>query len=160
MTSEGLFVKKCAEFWILLLCIFLADVSDAASNCFVSATGVNFGNYDVFSSTPLDSTGSITVTCSAPWPMVTISISPSASSGTFNPRWMRKTGGQDQLAYNVFTDASMSAIWGDGISSGTQVVVHDPSKKTVSDIIYARLFPGQDVSAGIYSDALTVIILW
>ena len=130
----------------------------AATSCTVSATSIIFVNYDVFSTFNNDSTGTVTVTCTAPWPLLTIAIGKSSNSG-FLPRKMKESVGSDMLNYNIFTDSSMSSVWGDG-TSGTQVVVHQPNKKTIPEIVYGRIPPGQDISAGFYSDALTVTITY
>jgi len=153
-------VKMSAELCVILFCIFFmcdnCSADPPPSSCTVSATSIIFVNYDVFSTFNNDSTGTITVSCTAPWPLLTIAIGQSSNSG-FLPRKMKKSGGSDMLNYNIFTDAAMSAVWGDG-TSGTQVVVHQPNKKTVPEIVYGRIPPGQDISAGFYSDVLMVTI--
>ena len=58
---------------VLPLLILLLLAPEARAACNVSATGVSFGAYDAFSATPLDSTGSVTVSCdSVPPPDVVI----------------------------------------------------------------------------------------
>jgi len=131
--------------------------------CNVSATSVAFGAYDVFSQVPLDSTGTVTVSCDeVPPPDPVISIGPSGNSGGFFPRKMRRAGGADTLDYNLFLDPSMSRVWGDG-TGGTMTVqlknVHR-QKPPVVTTIYARVPPRQNVSVGTYSDTLTVTITW
>jgi spore coat protein U-like protein len=158
---EKLPVKKNISIGILFLCVLLLWHTAFALNpsCSVSATGINFGSYDVFSTIPTDSTSTIFVTCTAPWPVVTISIGASSNSGVFNPRTMKNSLGSDTLNYNLFTDSSMGAVWGDG-TGGTQTIVHQPNKKTVPETVYGRIFPGQDISPGSYTDNLTVMIIW
>ena len=74
--------------FLLLLPLFLGGEARAA--CRVTATSVSFGAYDVFSPVPLDSTGSVSVSCDELPPSdVVIEIGPSAGSGGFNPRQMR-----------------------------------------------------------------------
>jgi spore coat protein U domain-containing protein, fimbrial subunit CupE1/2/3/6 len=147
--------------FLLLLPLFLGGEARAACN--VSATSVSFGAYDVFSPTPLDSTGSVTVSCDEVPPAdVTIEIGPSAGSGGFNPRQMRHSSRPDRLGYNLFTDPSRSATWGDG-TAGTQTVVLKNvhrQKPPVVTTIYGRIPPGQNVSVGVYTDTLTVTITW
>jgi spore coat protein U-like protein len=152
-------VKIFAKISFLLFCIFISGEAYAA--CSVSTTNINFGTYDVFSITPKDSTGTITVTCGPPPPPhITISIGPSPNSGVFIPRKMRSLSGSDYLNYNLFSNASMSSVWGDG-TGGTSVV---ETKTTPGQpgfaTIYGRIPAGQDVSAGTYSETLTVTVLW
>ena len=141
-----------------LICLFLAGEAGAA--CTVSATGVNFGAYDVFVANPLDSTGTVTVTCDqAPPPDVVISIGPSGTSGAFIPRQMRSASTPDRLNYNLFTNAGRSSVWGDG-APGTSTVFLKNVKKNRPAVttIYGRIPAGQNVSVGTYSDSLTVTI--
>lgn len=154
-------MKRIRSVLPLLLLFLLAGEVRAACN--VSATGVSFGAYDVFSATPLDSTGSVTVSCDeVPPPDVVIAIGPSAGSGGFNPRQMRHASRPDRLGYNLFTDASRSAVWGDG-TGGTRTVFLKNVKRNkppVVTTIYGRIPPGQNVPAGSYADTLTATITW
>ena len=140
--------------------LFLAPAGGAGAACTVSATGVNFGAYDVFVAAPLDSTGSVTVTCDqAPPEDVVIAIGPSGTSGGFIPRQMRSASSPDRLNYNLFTNAGRSSVWGDGAPGTSTVFLKNVKKnRPVTTTIYGRIPPGQDVSAGSYSDSLTVTI--
>ena len=127
-----------------------------AAGCSVSATSVGFGTYDVFDSAPNDSTGSVTLNCNGGAKNVTVAINRGGGS-SFALRRMRKT--TEQLFYNLFLDAARTSIWGDG-SSGTQTyaVGNPPNNQDVTLTIYARVPAGQDVSAGSYSDSVTVTV--
>ena len=141
-----------------LLCLLLAGEAGAA--CTVSATGINFGAYDVFVATPLDSTGTVTVTCDqAPPADIVVAIGPSGTSGAFIPRQMRSASSPDRLNYNLFTNAGRSTVWGDG-AAGTSTVFLKNVKKNRPAVttIYGRIPAGQNVSVGSYSDSLTVTI--
>jgi spore coat protein U-like protein len=146
------------KFLAALLCLLLAGEAGAA--CSVSATGVNFGAYDVFVTTPLDSTGTVTVTCDqAPPPDIVVAIGPSGTSGGFIPRQMRSTSSPDRLNYNLFVNAGRSTVWGDGAAGTSTVFLKNVKKnRPVVTTIYGRIPPGQDVSVGSYSDSLTVTI--
>ncbi len=152
---------RCASLGIAVLAGTLAaGPADAACN--VSATGVNFGNYDVFATAPLDSTGTVTVTCDdVPPASPVVAIGPGAA-GTFLPRRMRHASLPEMLNYNVFTSPSMSAVWGDG-TGGTATVAAGrvPRNRPPRPLtIYGRIPAGQNVSAGTYSDTLVVTITW
>jgi spore coat protein U-like protein len=126
----------------------------------VTATGVNFGAYDVFVAAPLDSAGTVTVSCDQNPPMdVTVAIGPSASSGAFLPRSMRNASGPDRLNYNLFTNASRNVVWGDGTAGTATVLLFKVNKnRSQTATIYGRIPPGQNVSVGSYSDRITVTI--
>jgi spore coat protein U-like protein len=126
----------------------------------VSATGVNFGAYDVFVTTPLDSTGTVTVACDqSPPPDVVVSFGPSGTSGAFIPRQMRSASSSDRLNYNLFVNAGRSTVWGDGAAGTSTVFLKNVTKnRPVVTTIYGRIPAGQDISVGSYTDSITVTI--
>lgn len=145
---------------IIAIVICLLPAGRAGAACTVSATGVDFGVYDAFLATPLDSTGSVTVTCDQNPPYnIFVAIGPSGTSGGFAPRRMSNPGAPAGLNYNLFTDPSRSVVWGDG-TSGTRTVVLNKINRNrpKSATIYGRIPPGQNVAYGRYADSLTVTI--
>jgi spore coat protein U-like protein len=153
---------KAAVSGAAVLLLLLAAVRAGAA-CNVTATGVNFGAYDVFSSVPLDSTGSVSVSCDeVPPPDPVVMIGTSGTSGGYYPRMMRRSSGSGTLEYNLFTDSSMTAVWGDG-TAGTSIVQLKNIKRQkppVETTIYGRIPAGQNVASGAYADTLTVTITW
>ena len=135
----------------------------AHAACNVSTTSINFGNYDVFLATPLDSTGTVTVWCDENLRSdMIIDIGPSGNSGGFQPRKMRRSSGSELLDYNLYTNSSRTAVWGNG-TAGTSTVNVGKIKKNdppTSVTIFGRVPPGQNVSVGTYSDTLVVTITW
>jgi spore coat protein U-like protein len=154
-------VRLLIKFILIFFCVLLTGKTYAACN--VTTTNINFGNYDVFLTTPKDSTGSITVSCDeSPAPNVIISLGPSPTSGGFNPRNMKHSTKSDLLNYNLFTTSSQNVVWGDGTSGTSTVTITkvkklDPPRVT---IVYGGIPAGQDISAGTYSETLTVTITW
>ncbi|HWS16344.1 MAG TPA: spore coat U domain-containing protein [Candidatus Methylomirabilis sp.] len=151
-------MKNAAKMWVVTL--FLLFWSPAHAACRVAATGLNFGAYDVFAPAPLDTTGSVTVTCDQRRGIdVTVSIGPSPTSGGFNPRQMRRTSGTNRLNYNLYTSPSMSTVWGNG-SAGTSTVLlrRVRRRRPAVTTIYGRIPPRQNVSVGSYTETLTVTI--
>jgi spore coat protein U-like protein len=128
------------------------------AGCRVSATSINFGSYDVFSSTATTSTGSITLSCS-PKADVRIDIRDSSNSGSYFPRRMQHSSRSDTLEYNLYTSANSTQVWGDGNHGTTHVhATNVKSNNTPPIIIYGMIPPLQNVSTGIYSDQLVVTI--
>ena len=127
-----------------------------APSCTISVTSVAFGSYNVFTTTPTDSTGTITYECNSRASNISISLS-DGSSSTFNPRTLRK--GSEVLNYNLFTNAARTTIWGDG-TGGTAVYSqgNPPNNQNVNLTVYGRIPAQQDVSAGNYSDTVLAII--
>ena len=135
--------------------------AQAYAACNIAVTPMNFGAYNVFAVAPLRSTGTFSVTCNeAPPPTVTITIGPSAATGIFNPRQMRKSGGGDALTYNLFTDSALTQVWGDGITGGLVLRQKVTKNKAWNAIVYGSLPAQQNVSAGNYADSLLVTIIW
>lgn len=142
----------------------LATHQVAFGQCTIRTTSVTFGNYDVFSTAPSDSTGTLSVACSADVVKATITLSASSAAGTFNPRRMKREGGKDFLDYNLYSDPARTVILGDG-SGGTTLIrlkrptgVPQPWSETIT--LYGRIPLGQDVPAGAYVDTITATIDW
>lgn len=166
----SIFIKrKKIEILILLGLIFTlcfkAEISLSQPRCSISGISIHFGSYNVFSPNPTDSTGTLTLNCEDV-ARADLKLSASSTSGTFNPRRMKRSGGNDFLDYNIFIDAGRTVIFGDG-TGGTQTIrVHKPPGTPAkapwsSQVnIYARIPPGQDVSIGSYSDSLTLTVEW
>ncbi len=142
---------------ILLLLLLWAD--NAAALCWVWTSPVNFGSYDVFSATPTDSTGTISVLCTQQT-SVTGSIGPSPNSGGFDPRQMQLSTGSELLDYNLFRNPARTQIWGDGTGGTYTVSGTVPGFSIVNVNVYGRIPPGQDVLVGSYTEALTVTIIY
>jgi len=120
---------------------------------------MSFGAYDVFD--PLDrrSAATLTVWCDPGKPAdVTIGIGPSARSGGISTRQMQRVSGADRLNYNLFTDPSLTAVWGDGTTGATVSLLHVTHGTSVPVTVYGAIPAGQDVSAGTYSDSVLVTV--
>jgi spore coat protein U-like protein len=148
---------------LMLLFTFLGifEAEIALSQCTMNATPINFGNYDAFSSTPLDATGTITVNCAAIVNKVNVKLGVSSSSGSFNPRRMKRSGGSDLLDYNIYTDVTRTVIFGDGTGGTSDIGIKragTPAPWSENIGMYGRISPGQEVSAGTYSDTLTATV--
>jgi spore coat protein U-like protein len=139
--------------WLLSTTSAFAQLSPS---CTISVTSVAFGNYNVFTTTPYDSTGTITYRCNAATINISITLS-DGSSTTFSPRTLRKGG--EVLSYNLYQNAARTQIWGNG-TGGTSVYTQSnpPNNKNVNVTVYGRIPALQDVSAGSYSDTVSAVI--
>lgn len=133
-----------------------------ALTCSLSAVATSFGTYNPFSAVPLDSAGSVTVTCENLVSLLvsySVQLSP-GSSGSYLPRSLSGPG--YQLDYNLYTDAARSSVWGDG--SGATATINDgyllgallPVVRSYT--VYGRMPAGQNVAPGSYGDTITVTI--
>ncbi len=159
--------KRTFAFALLMLSSSLAY---AATNCTVGASGVSFGIYDPLLGSADDSTGQVSVTCTATFPPIvdtvnyTVSLS-SGSSGSYATRRMQS--GSSVLNYNLYTTSARSAgqIWGDTTGgsanmSGSMTIGFFFWPTTHTDLltIYGRIPAGQDVAAGTYADTIIVTV--
>ena len=116
---------KCGLRLVLFACAaFVAPVAWAAS-CGVAATAVAFGSYVSPAGSTVDSSGTVSVTCTPDKILLvcstnyTIALSAGGSVLVYSPR--RMAGGGYTLDYNLYSNASRTTIWGDG-TGGTSVV--------------------------------------
>jgi len=152
MTRTLLRVTIGAAIWLLGTTSAWAQ----SPSCTISVTSVAFGNYNVFTTTADDSTGTITYRCNSSAMNISISLS-DGSSSTYSPRTLRK--GSEVLQYNLYRNAARTTIWGNG-TGGTSVYTsaNPPNNSNVSVTIYGRIPAQQDVSAGSYSDTVSAVI--
>lgn len=128
-------------------------------NCTVLAgNAVNFGAYDPTVAGDLTGTGSITVNCRGAVKKGTVEVWLSAgSSNSFSARTMRHatlTG--EVLTYQLFVDAALSRLWGDG-TGGTSTGIIDPDvSETIA--VHGRIPARQNARAGPYADTVVVTI--
>ena len=132
------------------------DAARGIGSCTITAVGVSFGTYDVFSASPLDSTGSVTYNCISVLGTITIDLS-RGGAPSFIPRQMLRSG--EALGYNLYLDAARMTIWGNA-TPGTSHYgpVTPPLLTNVTVTIYGRIPAGHDASAGTYTDTVVATI--
>ncbi|MFH0900571.1 MAG: spore coat U domain-containing protein [Pseudomonadota bacterium] len=139
----------------LALAMVVGERDASAGVCFFDSTvTVSFGTYDVFSTTAIEAAGSVTYRCS-PNTSVAITLNTGLNATTFFPRYL--ANGIDKLSYNLYLDTILTKVWGDG--TGGSVLYSNPAQpkwRTITVPVFGRLPAGQDVSAGPYSDTVTI----
>lgn len=152
-------MRAAAELNRAAALLFLAAAPAAwSATCAVEPQDVAFGSYSPIESSPRDSTGLISISCTAELPVESVSytVSISASSTGFDPRGM--SDGGNVLNYNLYLDAQRTTIWGDG-TAGTATVsgsLTPPVASAATHVVYGRVPQGQAVSPGSYADMLVV----
>lgn len=140
--------------WVLLggLALLLPQPAIAVPACSATLSGgLDFGPYDVYSPAPLTATARLRLTCpKGLTPQITISA---GNSGAFDWRELRSLG--DALRYNVYQDAGMTIIWGDG-TGGSSAYLSAAGNAQLT--VYGRVPAAQDVTSGAYTDLLTVTV--
>lgn len=147
----------------VLMLLAPVGAAQAAATCSTSATSLSFGSYNPFTVTPLDSSGTVTVSCSLGGLLsllVSYQIKLSAGgSGTFSPR--RMSSGGNTLDYNLYTTSGRTTIWGNG-SSGTGSVSDGYLLGVGTTVrnytVHGRVPAKQNARAGGYLDSITVTV--
>ncbi|MBV9719135.1 MAG: spore coat protein U domain-containing protein [Candidatus Eremiobacteraeota bacterium] len=115
--------------------------------------------YDPLAGTDQVATTVVTLRCSPPQFLGTIALTAgnSAEFGRRRQMWRNGTDASDTLEYDLYASGNANAVWGDG-TDGTTVVVVNRTVATYTALIFARLsYPQRHVSAGNYSDTITMI---
>lgn len=131
----------------------LAWSAPAAADCTISAfKPVVFGSYNVYSSAPLDTTGSFTYSCTL-GSQIQVDIN-GGGSGDINARRMSRTGGGTTLSYQLYRDPTRLLLWGNTATTRMGPILG--SIVPVEIFIYARVPAQQDVEVGSYTDSITL----
>ena len=136
--------------WLVALAFALTAQQGHA--CTLNVTGVNFGSYDVFSNSALDTTGNIDVNCPSG---VGYSMALTAGGGTHTQRVMGS--GDHRFNYNLYTTADRAVVWGDA-TSGSVTVNGTGIGESVNHGVYGRIPALQNVHPGSYSDTIAIMI--
>jgi spore coat protein U-like protein len=116
-------------------------------------TALVFGAYDPAGAAPVDSTATFSYACPNSRFRATVLLD--AGAGTFTQRQM--TLGADRLGYNLYQDAARTVVWGDGTPPSRTLT---GTRRRVTYTIYGRIPAGQWVAAGVYTDTITVTLLY
>lgn len=154
--SAGHVAKYLTIIGIAIVSVFAPSSAFAAGNCFflTSPTSMAFSTYSPFSTSWLDTSMSFSIRCT---PNTTGRIILSTgNAGSYSPRSM--SSGTAGLAYNLYTDASASVVWGDGTAGTTDYQTVNPGQGNMDFVVsvYGRISAGMDVPAGLYSDTIVV----
>jgi spore coat protein U-like protein len=130
----------------------------AAGTVSVMATSLDFAEYDARTAGADVNTFTVTASCSgggggAVLPPLQLALS--TGDGSYAQRRMEK--GADTLDYQVFLNAGLTQIWGDG-SGATAIASTGGGTASQNFAGYGAISPGQWVSAGSYADSLTVTV--
>src|SRR5208337_1640854 len=98
---------------------------------------------------------------------VTVTIGVSTHSGQVNTRQMKNSANADLMSYQLYITSFGGTVWGDVTHGGSAYVQGVSVTKTcaaggqaivVGSAIFGSIFAQQAVSAGSYSDTLTISI--
>ncbi|HJV24992.1 MAG TPA: spore coat U domain-containing protein [Aromatoleum sp.] len=148
---------------VLVLQLVAGPAFGQTSSCTASASATNFGTYSPTSPSALDGTGNVQVSCSL-LGIISILVSyqiqlSAGASGSSAGRTLAGPGAS--LNYNLYTNASRTAIWGDG-SGGSSTVSDGYLLGLLTTVknypVFGRIVAGQNVPSGSYSDTIVVTV--
>jgi spore coat protein U-like protein len=133
-----------------------------AQTCLVSGTAVQFGAYNPIAARAVETTGSVTVTCTTVLPAsiaYTIALS-GGSSGQINNRSLKGIFGE--LKYQLYVDGSHAQLWGDG-TGGSRIVADSYQLPSLGSMdrrytVYGYLPGRQPVKPGLYTDTILITL--
>lgn len=157
---------------ILITCVLLFGCfvvlhasARAGTTCTIGTAALSFGSFDVYAGA-VSATGTVTVSCTGAGTTPVLSLS-TGGSGTYADRAMACVSGcasGDVLKYNIYTDATLATVLGDGTSSTGTLSFGALKNNTSATLnifgqIHAAVAGGMnDVSVGSYSDTITCTI--
>ncbi|WP_321954748.1 Csu type fimbrial protein [Paraburkholderia bannensis] len=152
MTSrlKSRFKAPSLRAWILFALLIFVPHMALAQTCSFTVSNVAFGSISTITGSPVDANGTLSANCSGySTSMVRLCVSLGIPSGNFNPRTLNGPSGAT-LAYNIYTDAAHSTIWGTVASSTyTQQIVDLPVTKGIASAtltMYGRIDAGQSAA--------------
>lgn len=128
--------------------------ANITNNCAITATNLAFGTYDTTNPNPLDAVSQVSVNCTngqAYSVQMGLGIN---GGGTIYTRQMGN--GAQRLNYSLFYDPARSLHWGMTNNADTVINVGNGVAQTYQ--VYGRIPAGQVVTAGAYSDTMTVTV--
>jgi spore coat protein U-like protein len=128
------------------------------TNCTISTTPVAFSSYDPVGTHATNNddsgTGTVTVTCTkGTSATVGLALGQNASGST---RRMLN-GTSNYLKYELYQDVQRRNVWGTDGSAAVSVGAA-PTKAPRTFTVYGRVFAGQDLPAGSYSDTVQATV--
>jgi len=139
----------------------LSVTASVSSNCTISTAAVAFGAYDPIganAASPLNATGSVSVTCSA-GASTTVTLGQGSNSDTGStaavPVRRLKDAGTNFLSYALYSDTGRTTTWGDTSPTG---VPHTGTGTLTALTVYGQIPAGQNVAAASYSDTVVATI--
>jgi spore coat protein U-like protein len=135
------------------------DVSaEVKASCTVATTPIAFGQVDVTTATAFTGNGGLDVTCTNGTAWAVSADAGQGSGATLADRHM-SNGNGELLSYVLYTDASRTQIWGDGVAGGTTTFAGVGTGVLQSKTVYAKVPGGQtSLPAGTYDDIVNLTV--
>src|SRR6267154_19978 len=153
-----LYRRICASGWMLVF-LLAACAGAQAQSCTVDMPAMAIGNVNVLPGTAVDTTTTLTVTCSGGSGNNPRRICISIGAGSANDATSRQmASGTNKARYDLYSDPSRTLLWGSWQTGyDTAGVQIDVAKASTTNLtVYGRFFSSQQtVVAGAYSSTFT-----
>lgn len=157
--QHGFYRWICASIRIGILLLTI-PAGALAQTCTVSMPAVAFGNVNVLPGTAVDTTSTITISCSGGTGNAGQRICISIGAGSANDATSRQLTGpsSNKARFDLYSNSGRTTLWGSWQTgydtAGVQVDV--PKNSTTPVTVYARFFGSQPtILAGAYSSTFT-----
>ena len=135
----------------------LSISASVSKNCTITTAPVAFGAYDpvtLNATAPLDSIGTVTVTCTKGAP-AKVGLNP---GGNAQGTTRRMTGGTSAfLTYELYKDSGHATVWGDTIDTSLDIPAA-PNRNPRNFSVYGRVASAQDAAVGSYTDTVVATV--
>jgi len=150
--------QRIYAFGRVLMFLLAASAAAQAQTCTVSMPAMAFGSVNVLPGTAVDTTTTLTVTCSG-GSGNTRRICISIGAGSANDATSRQmTSGTNKARYDLYSDSTRTLLWGSWQTGyDTAGVQIDVAKSSTTNLtVYGRFLASQQtVVAGAYSSTFT-----
>lgn len=130
-----------------------------ASTCSVGTSSLAYGSVSsaAIQAGDIDRNGTVTVNCTT-GSSYSVALGAGGGTGaTFASRQM--TSGSTLLNYSMYTTAARTSVWGDGtLASATVPGTGSGAGQTIT--VYGRIFAGQTIPSGAYTDTVAVTVTY
>jgi len=126
-------------------------------SCTISATGLAFAAYQDAQTSTDTGTATLSIICTNTTPYTVALDKGTTTGGTVSARLM--TNGTTTLAYDLYTTAAATTVWGDG-TTGTSTESGTGSGATQTLTVYGQIAAGLDPAPGSYTDTVTATVTY
>mgnify|MGYP006145165105 CR=1 FL=1 len=138
----------------------MAVSTSVLMSCNISTTAMTFASYDPTATVDLDTTATITSTCTAGGAAVITmgqGTNPQSGSSTAAPVRAMSSGGDfpEILLYQLSMGSAEGAVWGDTDATGKAITADGTAQPFT---VYGRIGKNQTVSSGAFTDSVTVTL--
>lgn len=136
----------------------LAVSATVLKSCVIGSGTLAFGNYDPTANSALQTSTTVTLTCT-PGTSYDIGMNAGAGSGaTVSLRQL--TNSSNTIGYQLFRDSGYSQNWGNTVGTDTLHGTSSGTLLTNTVTVYGQMPAGEAAVIGVYSDTVTMTVTY